>query len=226
MGTRCERRPRPQFDEILDREFIGPQEANQIAMAKVELHRRIIGPLEPMHAELRPQQSIGGCHSFLVWHAQHQQRAVAEEQEFTAGPEEAGRLGDPAVRIGPDGRSVLADDQVKAGGAQRNGSPAARTSGNLSPNSSWNCRAMSSWPGVGSTPTERAPRRTSHADTYAVPQPSSAARTPSTCTGRSWTSDSGIPNSPQRGSAADHCRRASESWSSRRASHASVLALK
>ena len=51
-------------------------------------------------------------------------------------------------------------------------------------------RAVSSCAGVTSTPTGRAPRRASHAEKYAVPQPSSITSLPST-SGSAFSSDSG-----------------------------------
>ena len=106
-----------QLDELLDYKIVGAEETNQVSMPKMELHGRIIGPLETVHAELRPQQAIGG-RSFLVGYAQHQERAVAQEHQLPARSEETGCLGDPPVGVGPDRRSVLADDEIKNGGAQ------------------------------------------------------------------------------------------------------------
>jgi hypothetical protein len=51
----------------------------------VELDRRVVGPLEAVHAELRAKQAIGGRDVILVGRAEHQQGAVAEEDELTAG---------------------------------------------------------------------------------------------------------------------------------------------
>ena len=51
-----------------------------------------------------------------------------------------------------------------------------------------------------SIPTGRAPRRASHADTYAVPQPSSIVSSPSTVSGRTPSCDSGTSQMPQDGS--------------------------
>ena len=56
----------------------------------------------------------------------------------------------------------------------------ASMSGKDRPCSAWSARAVSSWAGVMSTPTGRAPRRASHAETYAVPQPSSIVSRPAT----------------------------------------------
>ena len=60
-------------------------------------------------------------------------------------------------------------------------------------------------------PTGRAPRRASHADTYAVPHPSSTTSLPST-SGSAPTCASGMLQIPQLGSLVAHWRAAS-SWS-------------
>ena len=51
-----------------------------------------------------------------------------------------------------------------------------------------------------SIPTGRAPRRTSRAETYAVPQPSSITSSASTSSGSIWTWDSGTPQILHAGS--------------------------
>src|SRR2546423_4074659 len=72
----------------------------------------------------------------------------------------------------------------------------ASTSGNSMPVSAISRRAVASCAGVMSTPTGRAPCFASHAEKYAVPQPSSTtssrATSPSTC-----RSDSSIAQMPQ-----------------------------
>jgi len=88
-------------------------------VAEVELDGRVVGPLEAVHAELRPQQAISGRYAVLVGHAHHQQGAVAEEHQLSTGPQQARGLGDPAVRIGPHGGAVLADDEIEGSVPQR-----------------------------------------------------------------------------------------------------------
>ncbi len=56
-------------------------------------------------------------------------------------------------------------------------------------------RAVASWAGVMSTPTGRAPRFASHAEKYAVPQPSSTTSRPLTSP-RTFSSVSSIPQIP------------------------------
>ncbi len=67
------------------------------------------------------------------------------------------------------------------------------------------CRAETS------TPTGRAPRRASHAQTYALPQPSSTAVAPARSSGRTGSRDWGMHHIPQYGSAAAHRGRANRS---------------
>ena len=77
----------------------------------------------------------------------------------------------------------------------------ASISGNSMPNSAWQRRAVASCAGVTSTPTGRAPRRASQAETYAVPQPSSITSRPATSPSEP-SDDSGTPKTPQVISAA------------------------
>src|SRR5207244_361426 len=105
-------------------------------MAEVELDGRVVGPLETVHTELRAKESIGSRQTVLVRRTQHQQRAVAQEDEFAARTQQARRFRNPAVRVSPDGRAVLADDDVEGPVARGTCSPAARTSGNRRLNSS------------------------------------------------------------------------------------------
>src|SRR4051812_30051316 len=77
--------------------------------------------------------------------------------------------------------------------------PSASTSGNSIPDSAMQRRAVSSWAGVMSTPTGRAPSLASQAETYAVPQPSSTASSPSTSP-ITPSSESGVRQMPQCGS--------------------------
>ena len=79
-------------------------------MTEMELDRRVVGPLEAVHAELRPKQAIGGRDAILVGRAEHQQCAVAQKDELTAGTQQACRLGDPPMWISPDGSAVFTDD--------------------------------------------------------------------------------------------------------------------
>ena len=86
-------------------------------------------------------------------------------------------------------------DEVERRVGQRHVLAGASTSGNSIPVSGCIRRAVSSCAGVGSTPTGRAPRRASHAEKYAVPQPSSTTSSPSTSRARRARA-SGTPQMP------------------------------
>src|SRR6266566_3665428 len=80
----------------------------------------------------------------------------------------------------------------------------ASTSSRPSPYFEFIRRAVSSWAGVISMPTtRRAPRRFNHAETYAVPHPSSTMSLPRT-SGRTLTSDSGVLHTPHEISCSFH----------------------
>ena len=74
-----------------------------------------------------------------------------------------------------------------------------------------------------SSPTGRAPRRASHADTYPVPQPSSMLSRPSRSAGSTPACASAIPQIPQLGSAAAQLRKPGPAYSSAHRSHAARL---
>jgi hypothetical protein len=46
------------------------------------------------------------------------QGAVDEEDQAPARAQQPRRLGDPAVRVAPDARPILADDEVEGAGAE------------------------------------------------------------------------------------------------------------
>jgi hypothetical protein len=72
-------------------------------------------------------------------------------------------------------------------------------------------------------PTTSAPRRASHAETYAVPQPSSIARFPARSSGNSRRSDSGTFQIPQSGSACAQLRSAGATYCSAHSSQTARL---
>ena len=105
------------------------------------------------------------------------------------------RLGDPAVRVAPDARAVLREGEIEArvGSGllrvrldEREHDPRLRLAADAP------SRAA---PGVTSTPTGRAPCRASHAEKYAVPQPSSTTSSPSTSPSTPSRAR-GTPNTP------------------------------
>src|SRR5215831_12951784 len=69
-------------------------------------------------------------------------------------------------------------------------------------------RATASWRAETSTPTGRAPRWASHAETYPLPQPNSTATSPARPAGSTGNRDWGMRQIPQYGSAAAHRERA------------------
>ena len=129
----------------------------------------------------------------------------------------------PMRRRRPPGRMIRAASGIQTYGSHQIAAPysetakselssanggrsaSAWTSGKCSPNSRWSIRAVASCLDELSSPTGRAPRRASQAQTYAVPQPSSIASSPVT-SGSRPSSDSGTPQMPQSGSPA-HERR-------------------
>src|ERR1017187_2230917 len=52
--------PGPELEEILDFQAAAAEQPDHVAVAKVEFHRLIIWPFKPVHAEVRPQQLLGG----------------------------------------------------------------------------------------------------------------------------------------------------------------------
>src|SRR5208282_6779623 len=53
-------RLRPQLEEILHLQSAAAEHPDHVAVAEVELHRLIIWPVKPVHAEVGPQQPLGG----------------------------------------------------------------------------------------------------------------------------------------------------------------------
>ena len=83
-------------------------------MGEVELDARLAWPLDPGHPERRPQQPVACGDTVFLWHAQHEERRVHEEDEGAAEPQEAGRFRDPARRVRPQARPVLGDGEIEA----------------------------------------------------------------------------------------------------------------
>ena len=153
----------------------------------------------------RSRRSVAGMPS---WSGTHIISRALLPRNTSSPPGRSRRAASGIRRYGSAHTAAPYSLMTRSKAPSRNGtcSPVARRSGKLSSNSSWNSRAIRSCPGVGSTPTARAPRRASQADTYAVPQPISTVWAPSRCRGRRAASDSGTSNMPQVGSAAVHCR--------------------
>ena len=88
------------------------QQLNPVAVAQVELGALRLGPVDPVQTELRSEE-LRPRRLFVILRAQHEQQAVAEEDQLRARAQDPGHLRDPLVRIGPDGRAVLADRQIE-----------------------------------------------------------------------------------------------------------------
>ena len=84
-------------------------------------------------------------------------------------------------------------------------------------------RAVASCCAELSIPIGRAPARADHADTYAVPQPSSIRSLPARFAGRNGRSVCGIDQVPQRGSPAHCCLARAPYHSLKTVSHTSRL---
>ena len=145
------------LDQPLDLEAVRAQQVDPLAVREVELDA------DPSGHSKRCMPNCGagrGAPSPAPSSSEQRidERRVAEEDEPPAGPQEPSRLGDPAVRIDPDRRAVLGDDEVdarvrQAGRRRRRPRPA----GTRSPSPPACRRAVSSCAGVMSTPTGRAP---------------------------------------------------------------------
>src|SRR4029434_2542858 len=81
---------------------------------QVELDAGIAWPLDPMHSEGRPQQSVARGEVVFLRHAQREEGGVHEENEGAARTQETGRLRDPAIRVRPQARAVLRDREIEA----------------------------------------------------------------------------------------------------------------
>ena len=155
-------------------------------------------PSSPGHSK-RPIPRCGRCSVVprpSSSATEDRERRVAQEDEPPPGPQKPRGLRDPAVRVDPDRRTVLRDDEIeltrRAGRSRRHRPRRAETRSGLA----MQRRALSSCAGVMSTPTGRAPALASHAETYAVPQPSSTTSRPSTSP-ITPSSASGICQMPQ-----------------------------
>ena len=82
-------------------------------MREVELDPLVVGPLEPVQAELATDELFRRRPA--VGRAEDDERAVDEEDQPTAGPQQASSLRDPAVWIAPDRGAVLREGKVESG---------------------------------------------------------------------------------------------------------------
>src|SRR5262249_18162593 len=89
------------LDQVLEGGTVRAEEADPIAVAEVDLDAARVIPDEPVHPEVGPDQ-LPSRRKLLVGRADDHHGAVDEQDEPAARPEQASRLGDPAVGVGPD----------------------------------------------------------------------------------------------------------------------------
>src|SRR5437870_4302691 len=73
---RIARRPcfrRLDFDQVLNLEAAAPEQAEPVTVGQVELDPRITWPLDPVHAEGRPEQPVARGEVVCLWHTQRQE---------------------------------------------------------------------------------------------------------------------------------------------------------
>ena len=108
---------RIQLDQVEDVEARPPQQAEQLTVRQLPLDAGLAGPLQATETALGAEE-LFARHS-LAGRAENGERAVAEEPEPTARPEQPVRLGEPEVGVAPDAGAVLGDREVEALGGQR-----------------------------------------------------------------------------------------------------------
>src|SRR5690554_771273 len=115
-------RGRTRLTVVLDLEADLPEQAEPVGDRHVELDAARInldlGPVMRVHPEVRPDQPVSQC-AAIKWRADVGHGVVSQEDEPAAAPEQAVCLGNPQVRIAPDGRAVLADREVEAAVVER-----------------------------------------------------------------------------------------------------------
>src|ERR1700730_8589036 len=80
----------------------------------MELYARVGGPFDSIHIEGGAQQPICGGNIVLRWHAQRHQERVGEEDQLAVRTQQARGLGNPALRICPQGGAILRNREVEA----------------------------------------------------------------------------------------------------------------
>ena len=103
-------RRRKELDETIELEIVRSEEIDPFAVTELELDLVGIGPLDLVQAGLRPHELL--AHT-LEGHAENRDRRVGEEDQTPAGPKQTRRLRNPAVRVGPEGRSVLRESEIE-----------------------------------------------------------------------------------------------------------------
>ena len=88
--TRGGTRLRPKLKEILHLQAAAAKQPDHVAVTQVELHRLFARPFKPVHAEIRPQQPLGGGLIIGVGDGEHERHGVHQEDQLAAGAEAAG----------------------------------------------------------------------------------------------------------------------------------------
>src|SRR3954447_18507870 len=99
------------LDQVEDLEAVRTQQPDPVAVREVVLDA-LVRPRKAVHPELRTLQCLHRGDVF-VGRAEDDERRVAEEYELAGRTQQTSRLRDPAIRVGPDRRAVLRDDEVE-----------------------------------------------------------------------------------------------------------------
>jgi hypothetical protein len=99
------------MEQRLDLEPVLAQQPDPFAVGQVE-GRGPVRVLDGVEPEIVMPELFAGRLA-VVGPAEDERRSVHEEDELPAGTEQPGRLADPAVRIGPDGRAVLRHREIE-----------------------------------------------------------------------------------------------------------------
>src|SRR5215211_1426505 len=110
---------RIQLEQPLHLEAAPVQDVHEHSDRRLELHLARVRPLDTEEPTLWALKRLAG--GAFEASAQREQRRVAEKDEPATGAEEARRLRDPAVRVGPDRGAVLGYREVERRIGQGNG---------------------------------------------------------------------------------------------------------
>jgi hypothetical protein len=108
VGLRVVRRV--ELHQPLELEPAPVEELNQLSRRQVKLDLAGVGPLDPTQPALRALEVFGRTFEALT---ESDDRRVPEEDEPATCPQKPGRLGNPAIWIRPDRRSVLRNREVE-----------------------------------------------------------------------------------------------------------------
>src|SRR3954451_10728017 len=97
--------------ERFDAETVPPQDADPVAVARMELDAAA-GPLHATRRSLRSLQTLF-CEPFGLRYTKGDQDAVGQEHHPSVGREQPRRYPDPELRIAPQACAVLTDNQIE-----------------------------------------------------------------------------------------------------------------